>query len=460
MIILKPKQPNVFWRGDIITLLFLFVVCITFSRDLQYTKAEMAIMGLLITLSLVIRFIRKASTYDFKSEFKMQVPAYVKSLALLILFVFLLFLLFPTTGKSRNIVMLLLVAFPVLSMGVNFFIQRATNPVKAHNDAIKYTLVAGTGRLAQVVEKNIASQKNNNYKVRGFVNCLKEPCFIGSEKIVSDIKGIQQYLQSNPVDEIIIALPAQASRKVQHIISAADYHGIRVKFIPDYQDVLGSQYKITRQGKLDVINVRQLPLDESYSLFWKSSFDKFFSAFVLILLAPMFLAIAAIIKLDSPGPVFYCPTRIGRSGRPFKVYKFRSMRECDALTGGLLSTQKNDPRITKFGQLLRKYSIDELPQFINVLLGEMSVVGPRPHRSFLNHELQQSVDKYMIRHYFKPGITGWAQVNGWRGPTDTDEQKRQRTLHDLWYIENWTLGLDIKIIFLTIFSKKVHNNAF
>ena len=185
-----------------------------------------------------------------------------------------------------------------------------------------------------------------------------------------------------------------------------------------------------------------------------------FSALALFFLAPVFLLIALLIKIDSPGPVFYYPIRIGRGGKPFKLYKFRSMKECDIPSGGTLSTQKDDPRITRVGKFLRKFSLDELPQFINVFLGTMSVVGPRPHRRFLNRQLQESVYKYMIRHYVKPGITGWAQVNGWRGPTDTEEQRKQRTMHDLWYVENWSPLLDLKIIYLTIFSRKAHKSAF
>jgi len=125
-----------------------------------------------------------------------------------------------------------------------------------------------------------------------------------------------------------------------------------------------------------------------------------------------------------------------------------------------LSTTENDPRITKLGTRLRKYSIDELPQFFNVLIGNMSVVGPRPHRRFLDRQLQETVLKYMVRHYVKPGITGWAQVNGWRGPSVTDQQKKQRTEHDLYYVENWTFWFDVKIIFFTLFSKKTHSIAF
>jgi len=206
--------------------------------------------------------------------------------------------------------------------------------------------------------------------------------------------------------------------------------------------------------------VRQLPVDGKISSIAKEGFDKIFSGLMIIFLFPLFCVLAIMIKLDSPGPVFYCPMRIGRSGKPFKCYKFRTMHENDTAAGGTLSTTKNDPRITRLGRFLLKYSLDELPQFINVFLGNMSVVGPRPHRRFLNIQLQESEYKYMVRHYVKPGITGWAQVNGWRGPTDTQEQKRQRTLHDLWYIENWTMWLDLKILFLTIFSKKVHSGAF
>ena len=172
------------------------------------------------------------------------------------------------------------------------------------------------------------------------------------------------------------------------------------------------------------------------------------------------MVISILIKLDSPGPVFYCPMRVGRGGKNFKVYKFRTMLENDPVQGGTRSTQADDPRITRVGKILRKYNIDELPQFWNVFAGDMSVVGPRPHRSFLSEQMKEHYDKYMVRHYFKPGITGSAQVNGWRGPTETEMQIIMRTAHDLWYIENWSFMLDMKIIWQTIFSRKAYQNAF
>jgi Undecaprenyl-phosphate glucose phosphotransferase len=314
--------------------------------------------------------------------------------------------------------------------------------------------------VAVNVEKHFYEYHDSSAEIKGFISCKKEECKVRKEKVVGKLKDIQTYLKENPVDEIVIALPVKPSKKVRNIIEAADYHGIRVKYIPDYQGLFGKNYKMTRYGQIDMVNVRHIPLDETFSFVVKNSFDKIFATAALLLLSPLFLAIAILIKLESSGPVFYAPFRIGKAGRPFKVYKFRSMHVNDAATGGMLSTQKDDPRITRLGRILRKYSLDELPQFLNVLLGDMSVVGPRPHRSFLNQQFQESVDKYMVRHYFKPGITGWAQVNGWRGPTDTKEQKDQRTRHDLWYVENWSLWLDIKIIFLTIFSPKTHSSAY
>ena len=158
--------------------------------------------------------------------------------------------------------------------------------------------------------------------------------------------------------------------------------------------------------------------------------------------------------------MFYAPIRKGKDGKPFKCYKFRTMNTCDDPANGKRSTIQSDPRITRIGKYLRKYDIDEMPQFFNVLKGDMSVIGPRPHRVFLQDNFRKIVNDYMVRHYVKPGISGWAQVNGWRGPTKTVKQKKERVKHDLWYIENWSFWLDIKTIFLTVFSKKARINAF
>lgn len=210
---------------------------------------------------------------------------------------------------------------------------------------------------------------------------------------------------------------------------------------------------------IPIINVNITPLGNYYNWLYKRLFDIFFSIFVLVLVSPLLIMIALLVKLTSKGPVLYAAERVGMGGDVFKMYKFRTMYHSEE-NQDTLSTREKDSRVTLFGRFLRKANLDELPQFFNVLTGDMSVVGPRPHRVYLDKKLQNEVAKYMIRRCIRPGITGWAQVNGWRGPTNTEEQKIQRTRYDLWYVKNWTFWLDVKIIFLTLFGKKTRENAF
>ncbi|MGV3502238.1 MAG: exopolysaccharide biosynthesis polyprenyl glycosylphosphotransferase [Adhaeribacter sp.] len=463
------KPPFLFLGGEILTFSLTFLLSIYFYSDNRYPDLNWFILSGFILLILLIRNWRRLGQFTFRQLLTFRFYYYAKVYFTLLGLILLYHLFLPLPISDRHLLVGLLLGLPLVGLYLSFLIlslvkqgPKSEKPPRKviSDDHIKYTLIAGVGNMAETVEKSFYDLHGSGARIKGFIQCKKEECRVKQDKVVGKLKHIRQYLQDNPVDEIVIALPVKPSKKVRNILEIADYHGIRVKYVPDYQGLLGTKYKTTRYGRMDVVNVRQTPLDETFSFFLKNSFDKVFASVALILLAPVFLAIAVLIKLESPGPIFYAPTRIGKAGKPFRVFKFRSMRENDAATGGLLSTQKDDPRITRLGRILRKYSLDELPQFLNVLLGEMSVVGPRPHRSVLNQQFQESVDKYMIRHYFKPGITGWAQVNGWRGPTDTAEQKAQRTRHDLWYVENWSLWLDIKIIYLTIFSRKTYTSAF
>lgn len=444
-----------------LTIIFL-ISCITLflinEKDYQQTAWFVLVSSVLIWT--FISYWIGLQESQLQGRINLRIINYIKIYILLIGFVIAFYSFSPFSAEAKNIVAAIVLGFPILGIPINFIVVSKIDQMRRNDGKAKYTLVAGVGNLAGNVEKHLLAHNGTGVKLKGFINCNKEECVVSQEKVVGDLDHINDYLKDNPVDEIVIAIPVKVSKKIKRIIAAADYHGVRVKYIPDYQGLFGENYKLARYGQLDAINVRQLPLDETSAFYIKNTFDKVFSALALLAMLPLFLVLAVLIKLDSPGPVFYCPVRVGKGGRPFKVFKFRSMYENDSAAGGTLSTQKDDPRVTRIGRILRKYSLDELPQFLNVLLGDMSVVGPRPHRSFLNQKLQESVDKYMIRHYFKPGITGWAQVNGWRGPTETDEQKRQRTLHDLWYMEKWSLWLDIKIIFRTIFSIKTHKSAY
>ncbi|HEY8893815.1 MAG TPA: sugar transferase, partial [Niastella sp.] len=244
----------------------------------------------------------------------------------------------------------------------------------------KQILVAGTGNKARIVEDEVLTSHNPGYLLKGFISCNQDACMIESKKVLGSLDNINMFLQANTVDEIVIALPDEQKNNIQKVLSAADYHGIRVKYVLDYHELFGNHYKITRFGGVDTVNIREMPCDGKYAIFFKNCFDKVFASIALLFLLPVFLIIAIIIKLESRGPVFYCPIRIGKGGKPFKLFKFRSMRQNDDAATGTQSTCENDPRITRIGKFLRKYSIDELPQFINVLFGSMSVVGPRPHR--------------------------------------------------------------------------------
>jgi Undecaprenyl-phosphate glucose phosphotransferase len=460
MISLKPKSLLPFLMRDALLLIAAFT-SLYLLNDYDLTNFEWFTLFSCIFFLLLIEFFGKPNGPKMSSEirqsFSNHIIAYMVSITLLVVLYFTI----PIEWHHRGRFLALLTIFFMLDITVNYFLGGLIKRAGTNIEHSRNILVAGTGLMAKNIERQMFHRPISNDKVVGFINCNShEVCEVGKEKVLGDMSDIHQYLLSNSIDEIVIAIPGNYTTEIQDVVAMADYHGVRVKYILDYQEVFGRHYKITRYGQMNAINIRQFPLDNYGSIILKNCFDKVFAVFALLLLAPVFIIVAILVKLDSPGPVFYAPIRIGKGGKPFKLYKFRSMRENDAASGGILSTQKNDPRITTLGRILRKYSIDELPQFLNVLLGTMSVVGPRPHRRFLNRQLQECVYKYMIRHYVKPGITGWAQVNGWRGPTDTDEQRKQRTLHDLWYIENWSFMLDIKIVYKTIFSSKVHKSAY
>lgn len=322
-------------------------------------------------------------------------------------------------------------------------------------------LVIGAGRVGCKFYNFTEENREMGYQVIGFLEDKKEekPCEI-QDKILGVIEDIPEILDKELIDEVVIALPLVERELLKTIIGISEFYGKRIRMIPDFYRLIDRRFRLTSVGEIPMINVREIPLDNFRNFLSKRIFDVLGASIGLICFLPVMLIIALLIKMDSHGPVFYRPVRVSRGGKKFKMLKFRSMYVDKDLVKIPGSTVKNDPRITRLGKILRKTNIDELPQLWNVLTNRMSLVGPRPHRVDLNADLQHSVVGYMVRHYIKPGITGWAQVSGWRGPTATPEQRRQRTHHDIWYIENWTFWLDIKIIWLTIFGKNAYKNAF
>lgn len=368
-----------------------------------------------------------------------------------------LVLLVEQDNYSRTMIFGTMLAFFALDFLVFGIANRLVKAGKGQSFGSRLLILGAEKNGKQLLD---FTKKNGHlgYNVIGFLDDQK----VGNNgvNVIGKVDDLSKVLEENYVDEIIITLPMSQEGKIKTAIKTADDKGVRVNLVPDFLKVFDKGYRAYNINTLPIIETRSIALDDFSNFVLKKVFDMLFALTVLILLSPVLLTIAILIKLNSKGPVFYKPIRKGLKGNDFVCFKFRSMYVDNTAGAGTKSTVKDDPRITRIGKFMRKYDIDELPQFINVLKGDMSVVGPRPHRVNLNDELSKVVNRYMIRHYVKPGLTGWAQVNGWRGPTETEEQKTQRIKHDLWYIENWSFWLDIKIIFLTVFGRKTRVNAF
>ena len=444
---------------DLFTLFVTFTSVNLFFRGNNFVNQDYLY---LITLSLIWIFLTSRNKVYFlhlHNTLKFRVKNHFKNHLEFIAVLSLLYILIGVPVYARMHFASFLAIFPAADMLANYLVYLFVGRLRRKGKNLRKALIIGAGRTGVLIDRYFSDTPDLGYKIIGFMDDNKKEGDL-QKRILGPISQVEEVLKEREVDEVFIALPTHLNDKIHSVVDKVDYYGVRVRLIPDYTSLLGRKYKTTSFGDIPIINIREISLDRLRLAFLKQVFDFIFSLIVLIFLSPLLLLLAIIIKLESPGPVFYCPIRMGQGGRPFKVLKFRSMYQNDAASGGKMSTKKNDERITRVGRIIRKYSLDELPQFINVLRGDMSVVGPRPHRIFLNQVMQREVDHYMIRHYLKPGITGWAQVNGWRGPTDTDEQKTNRTAHDLWYVENWTPILDVKIIYLTVFGEKTFKTAF
>lgn len=330
----------------------------------------------------------------------------------------------------------------------------------------KKILIIGAGKTGMAFFDIIKNQSHLGYRVIGFLDDEVKPHLNGS--YLGNLEKIDEYVSTNMTefDEVVVALPNAANEKIKYIADIVGNHAVKLRIIPAYHELINSQYRISTFGEFPMITLRDEPLDDIHNRVIKRVFDTVFALFILIFVCSwLFPIIALAIVIDSGGPIFFLQERWGRKNKKIKCYKFRSMythsKDVSDKDGKYQQAKKNDSRITKVGRILRKTNLDEFPQFINVLFGEMSVIGPRPHPTPLNVESKQVVDNYLVRHLVKPGISGWAQVNGFRGDTSDPNLMRERVRCDIWYIENWNLLLDIRIIFMTVWGTvKGDKNAF
>ncbi|WP_268624008.1 undecaprenyl-phosphate glucose phosphotransferase [Paenibacillus alvei] len=323
----------------------------------------------------------------------------------------------------------------------------------------QFILILGAGTLGKRFYENLRSYPELGYEVIGFLDDNAEWGNLEAKRfkpILGALGDLEQILSDRLIDEVILALPLDAHHKFPHIIDLCEKAGVRTLIIPDFFDYLPSRPYFDNFAGMPMINVRDIPLDVLRNRVFKRVFDIGFSLIAIILTLPVMLLIVIGIKVTSPGPIIFKQERVGLNRRNFMMYKFRSMKVSSEKTSDTVWTTENDPRRTKFGSFLRKTSLDELPQFFNVLFGHMSIVGPRPERPFFVEQFKEEIPKYMVKHHVRPGITGWAQSNGLRGDTSIEERIR----YDIFYIENWSLLFDIKIIWKTIWNGFFNKNAY
>lgn len=330
----------------------------------------------------------------------------------------------------------------------------------------KHVLVIGTGRLAKQFIRDVEAEKGLGFEIVGCLGRAAEkelsptegraeqspqpPVCLSGKPYLGDYTAVERHLENPDVQEAVIALDPEEYERIPEMIASCEKYGVKYYIIPFYNDVIPAHPVIETVGRSKLIDMRANRLDGMGWGTLKRGFDVIVSALGLVILSPLMLAIAAGVKLSSPGPVLFRQTRVGYMRKEFQMLKFRSMRiNSEENTAW---TKNEDPRRTRFGSLIRKLSLDELPQLINVLKGDMSLIGPRPELPYFVDQFKETVPLYMVKHQVKPGMTGWAQVNGYRGDTSIT----RRIELDLWYIDNWSIWLDLQILFRTFFGGMVN----
>ena len=358
---------------------------------------------------------------------------------------------------SRHVIFIFYVVNICMEILSRTLIRVGLRKMRASGYNQKHILLVGYSRACEEYIDRILANPQWGYQIRGI---LDDNVAAGTEykgiKVLGRIANLMVILPQNHLDEIAITLGLSEYFRLEEIVALCEKSGVHTKFIPDYNRIIPTKPYTEDILGLPVINIRYVPLTNTFNALVKRIMDIFGAIAAIVLFSPIMLFSVIMIKLTSPGPLIYKQERVGLHNRTFMMYKFRSMEVQPPEEEKKAWTVKNDPRVTNFGKFMRKTSIDELPQLFNVLKGEMSLVGPRPERPFFVEKFREEIPRYMIKHQVRPGLTGWAQVNGYRGNTSI----RKRIEYDLYYIENWTIGLDVKILILTFFKGFVNKNAY
>lgn len=389
----------------------------------------------------------------FRVEFTNIIKANVLGL---LVFLTVLYII-KQTHFSRTMLFIFFITNIILAMMVRGMIYLLLFSLRRGGYNIKHVLLVGFSETAKAYIDRVLVYREWGYEVHGILddNAGPEENYKGIS-VIGRIDSLKEYLDSNNFDEIAITLKIDEYSKLRDIVNICEKTGVHTQFIPDYNNIIPTRPYTEDLMGMPVINIRYVPLSNTFYSLIKRVMDVIISLTGILITSPLMVCIAVIIKTTSKGPLIYKQERVGLHNKSFMMYKFRSMRVQEAGEEKKAWTTKNDPRVTAVGKFIRRTSIDELPQLFNILKGDMSVVGPRPERPFFVEKFKEEIPRYMIKHQVRPGLTGWAQVNGYRGDTSI----KKRIEYDLFYIDNWTLGFDIKIMFLTIFKGLINKNAY
>ena len=371
--------------------------------------------------------------------------------------IIILYMVVREINYSRS-VMVIFYGFNVfLTSCFRLALRKGLRTIRSRGYNLKHILLVGYSRAAEEYIDRLKDNPQWGYEAYGILdNSIPAGTSYKGGQVLGSLTNLETILPENRLDEIAITLPLRDYDCLGEIVSTCEKSGVHTKFIPDYNSLIPSKPYTEDLMGLPVINIRYVPLTNTGNIIIKRIMDIIGSLAGILITSPVMLASALLVKLTSPGPVIFRQERVGLHNRPFYMYKFRSMEQQAPGEEKKAWTVRDDPRVTPVGRFLRRTSLDELPQLFNILKGDMSLVGPRPERPLFVEKFREEIPRYMVKHQVRPGLTGWAQVNGLRGDTSI----RKRIEHDIYYIENWTFGFDIKIILLTFFTGFINKNAY
>ena len=441
---------------DFLLLAAAFLIAAIFAQSFAILLTRDYMFGLLVILSF--SWYLSSNAIGFYEDSSSQILSFqfigiVKNISLQLMLGIVFIFISKENLFTRNFILyygLFLLIF--ISLRIVSF-QLIVNYLRKKGKNVRNLIIIGAGEVGQNFWKMLGKNNQLGYNFLGFVDTSTTS---NDTQILGTIENLSKIIQTHKVEEAIIALPEEASKNLDSVIKMCNINAIRIHIIPDYFRFVSKKFKITMLDKFPIITVRDEPLQEIQWRLVKRIFDILLSLVVIFLITSWLFPILMIIhKISSRGKIFYIQDRIGKNNKVFKCFKFRTMFE-NFDDKKFIPTTIDDQRITSFGKFLRRSNLDELPQVFNVLFGEMSIVGPRPHAIAYNELYKEFFDEIKLRSLVKPGITGWAQVHGLRGDVvDEEENKtrtRQRIEFDIWYIENWSLALDVQIILLTIWQ--------